>query len=127
MPPYPRERLTRETRKQKDQDVIFVNQVPLHPMERLKKITERLTHPTGRMKNKELQIAQSNVSVLMEGKFSFRLKKILSKTMLFDTSKVNEEMIVDRIIENLPSGNSEYYIIHELETNSFSLNCENGK
>ena len=31
VPLHPRERLARGTRKQKDEDVIFVKQVPLHP------------------------------------------------------------------------------------------------
>lgn len=62
------------------------------------------------MKNKELQIARDNVSALMEGKFSFDPKKILNKTTLFDTLGVDEELIMDRIIESLPSDND---IIHE--------------
>ena len=54
------------------------------------------------MKNKELQIAQDNVSALMEGKFSFRPENILNKTILFDASRVHEETIINKIIENLP-------------------------
>ena len=120
MPLHPRERLAREIRKQNGDDVIFVKQVPLHPTERLKKKTKMLTHPRDKMKNKELQIARENVSALMEGKFSFLSEKILNKTILCDVSRVDEETIMDKIIENLPSTNDEFYITHEPETSSFS-------
>ena len=57
------------------------------------------------MKNKEGQIARDNVSALMNGKFSFGPKKILNKTLLFDTKKIDEEIIMDRIIEAVPPTN----------------------
>lgn len=58
------------------------------------------------MKNKELKIARNNISALMADQ-----KKILNKTITFDTSKVDEKMIMDKIIENLPSDNDKvlYY------------------
>lgn len=71
------------------------------------------------MKEKELEIARSNVSPLMEGKFDFRGKELLTKTLLFDTSRVNEKLIVNRIMQNLPGGKDELYIVHEPGTNSF--------
>ena len=71
------------------------------------------------MKEKELEIARSNVSPLMEGKFDFRGKELLTKTLLFDTSRVNEKLIVNRIMQNLPGGEDELYILHEPGTNSF--------
>ena len=42
-------------------------------------------HPHDRMKNKEEQIS----------------KEILNETLLFDTKKINEEIIMDKIIETL--------------------------
>ena len=65
----------------------------------------------------------------MEGKFSFQPEKIdtLIPQILFDTSRVDEETIMDKIIENLPSTNDEFYIIHEPETKSFSLRRQDGK
>ena len=65
----------------------------------------------------------------MEGKFCFQPEKIdtLIPQILFDTSRVDEETIMDKITENLPSTNDEFYIIHEPETNSFSLRREDGK
>ena len=63
----------------------------------------------------------------MEGKFDFRGKELLTKTLLFDTSRVNEKLIVDKIIQNLPRGEDELYIVHEPGTNSFSLGREGGQ
>ena len=54
-------------------------------------------------------------------------RKITKQTILFHVSRVDEETIVYKIIENLPSTNDGYYIIHELGTNSFSLRHEDGK
>ena len=70
------------------------------------------------MKNRELQVARDNVLALMQGKFSFSAEKILNKTILFDVSKVNGKQIMDKIIENLPTDNDEFYIAHEPGTNS---------
>ena len=121
---HPRERLAKETRKQKDEDVIFVKKVPLLPRERLKRKTKRLTHPRDRIKNKVLQIARENVSAPMEGKFSFLPEKVLNKSIPFDVSRLDEETIMDKTIESLPSSNDEFYIIHKPRTNSFSLRRE---
>ena len=48
---------------------------------------------------------------------AFSQKKTLNKMILFDTSRVGEETKMDKTIENLPSTNNEFYIIHELGTN----------
>ena len=70
-----------------------------------------LKHPRDRLKNKEEQIARGNVSALMDGKFNFDPKKILNKVLLFDIKKVNEEIIMDKIIQALNDpGNDEFYI-----------------
>ena len=70
------------------------------------------------MKNRELQVARDNVLALMQGNFSFSAKKFLNKTILLDVSKVNGKQIMDKIIENLPTDNDEFYIAHEPGTNS---------
>ena len=49
------------------------------------------------------------------------------KKILFDVSRVNEEKTMDKIIENLPSTTDDFYIIHETDTNAFSLRHEDGK
>ena len=79
------------------------------------------------MKSKELQIAMENVSTPMEGKFSSLLEKVLNKSIPFNNSRVEEETIMNNIIENLPSTNDGFYVIHEPETNSFSLRHEDRK
>ena len=111
----------------KNDDVIFVKQVPLHPRDRLKKKTKTLKHPRDRLKEKELQVARDNVSALVEGKFSFSPEKFLNKTVLFNVSKVIQKKIIDKIIENLPADNDELYVVHEPGTNAFSLRREDGK
>ena len=53
--------------------------------------------------------------------------KILNKALLFDTSKINEE-VIDKIIESLNKLlNDEYYIDHPGGTNSFTLKREDGR
>ena len=44
----------------------------------------------------EPQVARNNVSRLMCGEFDLSLKNILNKTILFDTSKINKEVIQNR-------------------------------
>ena len=55
------------------------------------------------MKNREQQIARDNVSALMNGKFVFDPKIILNKILLFDTTKIDKEMIMNMIIRALPA------------------------
>ena len=50
------------------------------------------------MKEKELKVARDNVSTLMQGKFVFDPERFSNKTVLFDTSNVDEEQIIDRIL-----------------------------
>ena len=111
---HPRDRLARETKKRNYNDVVFVKQVPMHPRDRQNRKLKRLTHPKNRMKNKELQIARDKASALMTEKFSFSPEILLNKTILFDVSRVDEEKLMHKITENLPSSNDEFYIIHEL-------------
>ena len=64
----------------------------------------------------------------MHGEFDFSIKYILNKTLLFDTSKRNEEVIMDKIIESLMNRlNENYYIDHPDDTNSFTLKQEDGR
>ena len=51
-------------------------------------------------------------------------KFFLNKTVLFDTSKVGEEKIIDRILENIPGDVDDIYFIQEPGTNAFSLRRE---
>ena len=61
----------------------------------------------------------------MHGKFDFSFKNILNKTILFDTSKINQEEIMDKIIND--SLNDGYYIDHPEGSNSFTLKREDGR
>ena len=45
---------------------------------------------------------------------------MLNKTLLFDTKKIDEEIIIDRIIEALPPKNDEFYIEHPVGSNEFT-------
>ena len=70
------------------------------------------------MKNIERQIGKNNVSKLMRSKFDFSSEKLLNKT--FDTSKINEEIIMDSIIDALnDKTNDEFYIEHPVGSNYF--------
>ena len=50
----------------------------------------------------------------MRGEFDLNPQKILNKTLLFDTKKIDEEIIIDRIIEAVPPTNDEFYTEHPL-------------
>ena len=127
-PVHPGNRLARAIKKkEQEEEVKFIKQVPLHPREQLKKITKKLVHPRDKMKNKEAQIARDNVSALMNEKFIFDPKKILNKTLLFDTSKIDGELIMDKIIQALPPDNDDFYIEHLEGSDSFTLKREDGR
>ena len=53
------------------------------------------------MKNlaKQIQVANENSNNLLLGKFDFDPQKILHKTVIFDTSVLDKEIIIDRIID----------------------------
>ena len=107
MPVYPRDRVRKKTKTKN------IKQVPAHPRDKFKKATNKLKHARNRMKNVEGKIGRQNVSKLMREEFSFRPKKILNKTLIFDTTKIYEEMIMDKIIEALnDKTNDEFYIEH---------------
>ena len=127
VPLHTRQRLARKN-KQDEKDVEFIKRFPLHPRQWLIRKTQKLKHPRDKLKEKELQIARNNVLVLMRKKIDFTAKKLLNKILLFDSSRVNEELIMDKTIENLPGEtmNSISYA-SEPGTNSFSLRREGGQ
>ena len=89
-------------------------------------MTKKLQHPRDKMKNTEQQLARGNVSPLMNGKFSFDPKKILNKTLLFDTTKIDKEIIMDMIIRALAANNDDFYIEHLVGSDLFTLKTEDG-
>ena len=107
---HPRDRLASATKNAQGDDAVkFIKQVPAHPRDRLRRKTKTLKHPRDRMREKELKIAGENVSALMRGKFVFDPEVFSNKAVLFDTSKTNEEKIIDRILENIPGDNDDMH------------------
>ena len=99
----------------------------LHPRNRHPP-SNKLKRRRGKLAAKEAQVIRNNISRLMRGEFNFSIKNILNKTLLFDTSKRKQEVIIDRIIESLNDPlNDEYCIDHPDGTNSFTLKQENGR
>ena len=47
--------------------------------------------------------------------------KILNKVLLFDISRNDDEIIMDKIINALPKDNDDYYIQHPIDSNYFIL------
>ena len=105
-----------------------IKQTLVHPGDKFKKATNKLKHTRNRMKNIESKIGRQNVSRVMRGKFNFSSKKLLNKTLIFDTTKINEEIIMDKIIEALnDKTNDEFYIEHPLGSNYFTLETRRRK
>lgn len=106
----------------------FIKQVPLHPGDRLRKNNKIIQHLRNKLTHKKAQIAKNNVSKLMHGELVFSIKNILCKTSLPDTSKINKEIIMDKIIESLNDPlNDKYYMDHPDGTNSLTLKQEDGR
>ena len=59
------------------------------------------------MRRQALQVAAENAETLLKGKFNFSPQKILNKTILFDTSRINEEQVMDETLETLSGDNDE--------------------
>ena len=79
--------------------------------------------------NREIEAAADNTNKLMLGEFNFSKKKnILNKTLISDTSKIDEKIIRDSIIEGISNKyNDEFYIKHQPGSNYFTLRRENGR
>ena len=137
-------------KKSKNDDVTFIKQVPLHPrerMERLEKINDKVNfvkevpnvkpkilaktkRNTDKMKiiNRKTKATNENTRNVMRGELNFDPKEILNKTLIFDTSMVDEEVIIDRIIDTINNPfNDKYWREHKPGTNYFTLRLENGK
>ena len=125
---HPRDRFWRETEREVDFTVDSIKQVPVHPRDRLKRADKKLRHPNNRMKNKVGQLSRDKVSKLMRGELDFNFKKILNKTLIFDTTKITEEIIVDKITEALnDEANDKFYIEYPFGSNYFNLKWEDGR
>ena len=64
----------------------------------------------------------------MLAEFNFSSKNILNKKLIFDTSKIDQEIIMDRITDAInDKNNDEFYINHQPGSNYFALRKENGR
>ena len=66
-----------------------------------------------RLKNDQIEATINNLLMLMDGEFNFSPQKILSKKVIFHISKVDEETIMDKIIEDFDNfclENDKYWI-----------------
>lgn len=86
-------------------EVTFIKQVSVHPRDRLKNKKLKPIHSPDKMKRKTQQIPAENVVTLLKVMFNFSTKNILSKTILFDTSRIDEEKVLSKILEALPADN----------------------
>ena len=94
------------------------------------KILVKTKTNTDKMKNinRKTKAANENTRNLMIGKFNFDPREILNKTLIFDSSMVDEEVIIDRIIDAINDPfNDKYWIEHKAGTNYFTLRLEDGK
>ena len=88
VPIHPRDRLRKL--EAIDAKMKFIKEVPSHPRDRLQRINRKLKHSRNITKDIEDKVARNNVSELMRGEFDFNPKKILTKTRMFDTNKIDE-------------------------------------
>ena len=64
----------------------------------------------------------------MIGECNFDAKEKLNKTLIFETSMVDEEVITDEIIDAINNPfNDKYWIDHKPGTNYFTLRLEDEK
>ena len=78
--------------------------------------------------NKQIEIGADNTNKFMLGEFSFSSKNILNKTLIFDTSKIDQEIVMDRITDAInDKNNDEFYNKHQPGSNYFALRKENGR
>ena len=65
----------------------------------------------------------------MHGEFNFDPKRILNKRLIFHTTIIDKEIIMDRIIDAVNDPyleNDKYWIEHKSGTNYFTLRLEKG-
>ena len=78
--------------------------------------------------NTKTKAANENTKNLMIGECNFDPKEILNKTLIFETSMVDEEVITDEIIDAINDPfNDKYWIDHKPGTNYFTLRLEDRK
>ena len=72
--------------------------------------------------NDQIRAANENTENLLLGEFNFDPKDILNKKLIFDTTIIGEEIIIDRIIDAINDAfNDKYWPEHKPGTNYFTL------
>ena len=122
VPVYPKHRLATATKR----GIELFKQIPLHLRDRLRRKRKILKHQKNRTNKTKLKVAKDNISALMQGKLVFDPERFFFSNMLSDTSKVDEEQIIDRILEKTPSDNDNIYLVHKPGTNAFSKRRKDG-
>ena len=78
--------------------------------------------------NRQIEIGADNTNKFMLAEFNFSSKNILNKKLIFDTSKIDQEIIMGRITDAInDKNNDEFYIKHQPGSNYFALRKENGR
>ena len=80
------------------------------------------------MNKQKLQKKKKNTHTqnLILGEFSFDPKQLLNKRLIFDTSIIEKDIIIDRIINAIGKPyDNKYWIEHKPETKCFTLRLEN--
>ena len=78
----------------------------------------------------QIEKSVDNTSLMMAGEFNFSPKTMLNKRLIFDTTIVDKETIMDKITEGLNDtylDNDKYWIEHEPGSNYFTLRLEDGR
>ena len=71
---------------------------------------------------------KKNTQNLILGEFNFDPKQLLNKRLIFDTSIIEKDIIIDRIINAIAISkpyDNKYWIEHKPETKCFTLRLEN--
>ena len=69
----------------------------------------------------QIRAANENTDNLRLGEFNFDPKRILNKTLMFDTTVISEEIIIGRIIDAINDPyNDKHWIEHKPGTNYFT-------
>ena len=96
---------------------------------------KKITKPKKKIDKMKLMTDQTeaslgNTSLFMLGEFNFSPKQILNKKLIFDTTIIDKETIMDKIIQDLNDPfleNDKYWIEHESGSNYFTLRLEDGR
>ena len=79
-----------------------------------------MQHPEERLERKKKKITEGSSASLLHN-LEFNPPDCINKPLVFNLKKAREDQIIERIIENLPKDNDEYYIEHRKDSNMFMI------